>query len=240
MPLRNIGKPRVQQYAKTLYKPVRPPHIDNKIRAYTSRKVPHFFVYAKDKTEAQVEPPNDSPVNRLEKIIPHMKMDFQFQALGKFDPKVLMRDELVPTNDITQKIIDTYTAMSQTDAMKAGTDERGRPRSLYGYQQIIDSLLAITGDIHLIVDVLIRELFIRRKSKRKNIFWMCFGDVVAENIKRNIGLKTGICVKCGARFYRESNRQLRCKSCAAKAKRESDRLAKRRQRQKSQNLEKQM
>ena len=215
-------------FAKTLYKPVRPEKVHSMIHQYTRKKVPHFFVYAKDKSENQVEPPNNSPVNRLEYIIPEIKMDFKTQSLGKFDPKMLMRENIIPTNEITKQIIETYDLMTKSDAMKTGRDERGVPRSVYGYQQIIDALLCICNDIYFVTDVLIKELFIRRRSKRKNIFWMCFGNVVAENVRKNIGRKTGMCVKCGARFYRESNRQVMCKSCAAQSRKISNRLAQRR------------
>ena len=54
-------------YAKTLYKPKRPNNINKTISKYTTSKVPHFFIYAKDKTRKQVEKRNNSIVNRLEK-----------------------------------------------------------------------------------------------------------------------------------------------------------------------------
>ena len=41
------------------------------IHSYTRRKLPHFFIYAKDKTDIQVEPLNESTVNRLDYIIPN-------------------------------------------------------------------------------------------------------------------------------------------------------------------------
>ena len=208
------------------------------IRSYTRRKLPHFFIYAKDKTDLQVEPINESTVNRLDYIIPSPKLNFQTQTLGKYDPKMLMRERLVPKNEITDGIISTYNLLSRSDALRIQHDDHGNPMSTYGYQKMIDALLDVCPDIDLIVDTLVKELFIRRKSKRKNIFWACFGDIVARNIRKNLGNKTGMCVKCGRRFYRESNRQVMCKECAEKAKKATNLAAQRRRREKCKYLEK--
>lgn len=59
----------VIDFAKTLYKPERPKYIHEQITAYTKGNVPHFFVYAKDKEESQVENTNKSFVNKLEEKI---------------------------------------------------------------------------------------------------------------------------------------------------------------------------
>ena len=208
------------------------------IHSYTRHKVPHFFIYAKDKTEAQVEPQNDSAVNRLEYIIPTTKLNFQKQTLGKFDPKVLMSSSLVPQNEITAKVIETYNNMTKSEAMRMKTDDNGQLRSTYGYQTLIDALDEVCPSRDMVVDILVKELFIKRKSRRKNIFWMCYGDIVAGHIKSNLGTKTGMCIRCGRRFYRESNRQVMCRDCAAKAKRVQNAAVKRRAREKCHHLEK--
>ena len=64
-------------YAKTLYKPERPKEIKKLISKYTKRKLPHFFIYAKDKKRHQVESINNSTVNKLLKIIPNPRVSFK-------------------------------------------------------------------------------------------------------------------------------------------------------------------
>lgn len=61
-------------YAKTLYKPVRPSSIHNMVRSYDIHKTPYFFQYAKKKTVSQVEIINNSCVNRLKTIIPETEV----------------------------------------------------------------------------------------------------------------------------------------------------------------------
>ena len=55
--------------AKTLYTPTRPKAIDKIIKSYTKAKLPHFFVYAKDKTEEQVENVNNSVMNVYKELL---------------------------------------------------------------------------------------------------------------------------------------------------------------------------
>jgi hypothetical protein len=75
-------------YAKTLFKPVRPDIINAQIMAITSQKLPQLFVYAKDKEVEQTEPINNSVVNQLEALVPNKRLDFK--DMGYFDYRMLM------------------------------------------------------------------------------------------------------------------------------------------------------
>src|SRR5574344_2254502 len=57
--------------AKTGWLPERPKQINNTIKQYTKARVPNFFQYAKDKDpDTQVEPANNSTMNRISAKIP--------------------------------------------------------------------------------------------------------------------------------------------------------------------------
>ncbi len=97
--------------AKTLYMPKRPDYVNKQITSFTKNKLPHFFKYAKDKEEIQVENVNDSFVNKLEKIIPNPRINCkylenngQFKKLSKPDYKLLMNNP-----DIKIKIVKSNT-----------------------------------------------------------------------------------------------------------------------------------
>ena len=60
--------------AKTLYMPKRPEHIHALISTYTQKKLPHFFQYAKGKTESQTEPRSQSFVDQLDQMIKYRPM----------------------------------------------------------------------------------------------------------------------------------------------------------------------
>jgi len=95
----------VIDYAKTLYKPERPDSVHEEIINFTKDNVPHFFVYAKDKGDSQVEDANESFVNKLETKIKNPRINcrnlkgYDGNKLGNIDYK-----KLVSNPDVECKI----------------------------------------------------------------------------------------------------------------------------------------
>lgn len=178
--------------------------------------MPHFFLYAKDKTDTQVSHWTSSPVNRLRDIIPVRRLKFDKKQLGRFDPYMLMHSRMIPNNEITRQIIDVYNKHMRKQGSSRKYIDKDEPMRNWVYQDLLNDLFAVYQDKVFITDVLIKYLFIDRRTKRKNIFWVCFGDVVVNNLKENLGSKSGMCIHCGSRFFKESNRQVMCPACAAK------------------------
>jgi len=82
------------------------------------------------------------------------------------------------------------------------------------FLDIRTKLLSVEPDVYKLVDTLILQLFKVKKARHKIAFWNCFGDVVFENLKRNINENTIMCVKCGKRILKNSNVQGLCEECA--------------------------
>jgi len=195
-------------YAKTLYKPVRPKNKKKLISQYTKDKTPHFFIYAKDKKRKQVEPINNSLVNRLSNIIPNTRIDFKMAGLGDFDYKVLMKNSDVKLNyDIIEKYkeldIKKYFSFS-----KSKDDDKNNYAYLYFI--IRNKLLEVNPDINYIVDVLVKYLYEEKKSRFKETLWMSFGDIIVQNIIDNLSVP---CEQCRKPIIRKSNRQKFCDDC---------------------------
>lgn len=117
-------------YAKTLYMPKRPKFITEKIAYYTSDKVPHFFIYAKNKKDEQVNCINESFVNRLENKIPNPRISCKYideknksHKLDKPDYRLMMYDSDIDVNIIknnngkllngTNKVVLKYIEMAK-------------------------------------------------------------------------------------------------------------------------------
>jgi hypothetical protein len=64
-----------------------------------------------------------------------------------------------------------------------------------------------------ITDMLIKYLYGIKNSKSKESLWFCYGNIIFENLKKNIGNKTSVCEKCGKRFEKDSPAQKRCVNC---------------------------
>ena len=210
-------------YAKTLYKPTPPLEIEERIKSASYGKVPHFFVYAKDKEEWQVEPANGSVVNRLEKIIINPNLRFSAESLGKLDYRMLMCD---PDTEVTAEdkpLLELYYKLSKSVNYRM-SDDGTKNNFNFVYQRVRSQLLETDPNIYHLTDVLVKQLFHIRKAQRKTLFWECFGDVVLENLKENVDQNTIMCAKCGARVLPSHRSQIYCPSCARIMERERARL----------------
>lgn len=157
-------------------------------------------------------------VNRLRHLIPRRRLNFSDKQLGKFDWRMLVSSAVIPNNEVTKQIIDTYRRRSSR--VKFNFDDETDGTNVHWVcQQIREELLAIHPDINFVVDVLVKQLFHVSKSKRKNVFWECFGREVVANLRKNVDQNTAMCVKCGTRYYRESARQVFCDKCAKQQRR---------------------
>ncbi|MFC8688173.1 hypothetical protein [Brevibacillus porteri] len=213
-------------YAKTLYKLKRPKDIGKQITQYTKKKVPHFFIYAKDKQSNEVEKSNDSVVNRLSKIIPNTRINFEAANLGKFNYKMLLScNDIAIDNDI----IALYTEL---DLNKHFIEIEANDRDFTGdnqfvYRDIRNQILELNSDVHYVVDVIVKYLYENKKSNHKTTLWSSFGDVIVSNLKKNLEERYGEnsiqCEVCFKRIEVTGNRKKYCDGCSEKIREKQNR-----------------
>lgn len=200
-------------YAKTLYKPTRPDHINAKLSQITGMKAPHFFIYAKGKSAHQVQKKNGSVVNRLDKIVPNKRMSFSAKNIGVFHYQYMLSNPKMEV-DIKQEVIDLYNEVEKQYRYSINFYDDS-----VNYSYIRDSILerfnGLKTDCVECCDILVKYLFHMRQSKRKNIFWMCFGDIVLSNLQNNLPAGSIQCRKCGERFVPSVPQQKLCDKCAS-------------------------
>ena len=87
-------------YAKTLFKPIRPKEVDEILKKYGKQKVPYFFQYAKDKRysdiieKSQCERINDSVINKIVKEIKDNRNMFRpIKNLSNINYLLLLKDQ---------------------------------------------------------------------------------------------------------------------------------------------------
>lgn len=206
-------------YAKTLYKLKRPKDISKLITQYTKKKVPHFFIYAKDKNSNEVEKVNNSVVNRLFRIIPNPMIKFKATGLGSFDYRFLMSYTNPSPN---QAIIDKYNELDINSRFLISEDKDGSSNVYAVYREIKEELLKVHQDIDYVVNVLVDYLYNHKKSNYKTTLWECFGDTIVTNIKNNISQKFGRnkqCEICGRRIEYYNTKKY-CDECAKEKERQ--------------------
>jgi hypothetical protein len=214
----------VIDYAKTMYKPVRPSKISGIISQHTNKKVPHFFIHAKDKRKKEVEPINNSSINKLNKIIPSNRLYFKMTDLGKFDYKNLLSDKEFAPNKDSQNIIDEYTRLDLHKHFMVNRYDGKHDNIVYVYQSIKDSILEIHDNVDFVTNTLIDFLYNHKKTNYKTTLWECFGDTMLENIQNNIKPKELVyCKNCGIPMKNATNRTIYCVDCAIEIRRERTR-----------------
>lgn len=254
--------------AKTLFMPERPENIDEIIKKYTKTKLPAFFKYAKDKLDEQVDSVNSSFVNKLDSIIPNPRISLRKLGLETPDytlimsnPKIKCKYKLDRGNLVKEQtdplILAYHDLMNQyslkfmaLSAMDAEIDGKINEMSKEAYtkfkydaivQEIRKQLLGFGYSQSEIVDILAKYLYERNYSS-KEMFWLCYGDFLYENLLTNMGKKAKVgakktvvfepqqkekqCVECGDWFYvtQKDNNTCRCPECLIEHKRKLKKL----------------
>lgn len=198
-------------YAKTLYKPTRPTEVNEIITKYTKDKVPHFFIYAKSKTANKVMKKSTSPVDRISSMFPKKSLRFNFkeQNVGRFKFKVLMNN---PDTEFIPEIADRYKSISSKLNFNNVSDEKLR-NYFAVFEQAKNDIFSMDYDKNTILDVIIVDLFSKRKTPMKKAFWILFGDMVYENICKNLEENYVQCPKCKTRFHKKHKNRVYCDKC---------------------------
>lgn len=210
----------VIDYAKTLYKPVRPAEMHTKIRSFTQKKLPHFFVYAKDKEEWQVEPCGDSFVDKLDKMIPDVRIDLRRSGIGKIDSTILMAN---PTIDIDEAVIDKYKSLNRHYRYKINQKNEYESKMRYISKYIKEELSKFNYSEEDLADMLTAYFYSQENCTSKDVLWFSYGKYLLKNLKEHLSLRnprTVQCVDCKDWFYAYSNNIERCPHCQEKYRRE--------------------
>ena len=196
--------------AKTGWLPTRPAEIDKIIKSYTKAKVPYFFQFAKDKELEQVERPNESAMNRLSAYIPDKRISY-CKTIGKFDYRMLMNLDYGFDIREDSLIIERYEYYNQNKDKIFNIDDGKYLNQMDCYlpKYVRDKIIEETRyDLDYITNTLVVYFYTIKKSSNKELLWSCFGDIIVENLKKNV--KGKICPICGKRFEPNNNRQLTC------------------------------
>lgn len=217
-------------YAKTLYKPEIPKSILQKYKVYSGKKVPHFFMYAKNKTTKQVEELGECNIDRITNVVKSNRIVFK-DLLGKYSYKILMTNSDVDCKtDKANEILELYRELENTNLRKLShvdfsildIDEKKRAllQIEFDTNKQRKMFLDIIGESkEYITDVLVKLL---QDDVNKDTLWRLFGEVIYSNLERNLK-GTKICKNCGKRFeYDTDSRKspANCQECAHKIHRE--------------------
>ena len=185
--------------------PTRPTEIDKIIKSYTKAKVPYFSQFAKDKEPEQTERPNESAMNRLSAYIPDKRISY-CKTIGKFDYRKLMNLDCGFDIREDSLIIERYEYYNQNKDKIFNIDDGKYLNQMDCYlpKYVRDKIIEETRyDLDYITNTLVVYFYTIKKSSNKELLWSCFGDIIVENLKKNV--KDKICPICGKRFEPRDN-----------------------------------
>lgn len=207
----------VIDYAKTLYKPVRPEGIHERIVKYTKRKLPHFFIFAKDKQESQVEPVGNSLVDRLFTAIANPRINLRKAGLKPLDYTLLMKNTDIEVNE---EVIEKYTFLNRHYKFKISQKNEYEEKMYHISKYIKNELATIGYSEEELSDMLTKYLYTTEKSGvAKDVLWFSYGKYIVLNLKKNLSIrepKINQCVDCLDWFYSYASNVKRCPVCQKK------------------------
>lgn len=198
---------QVIDFAKTLWKVEPPQEINEEIKSFTKHKLPYFFIYAKDKTIDQVEPPNDSTMNRIMKHIPDPKKMLYCKTVGKMDYRMLMNKKAPFMIDDDNVIIKVYDKWAKKIYEFNKDNENIGDDDLYVYKRVREGILNECHGfgVDFVVNTLVAFYYTVRTTSSKKTLWSCFGKEIVDNLRENTKDLGNICPICGKRFKPRDN-----------------------------------
>ena len=166
-------------FAKTLYKPEFFKEIKKDIQEFTKQKLPHYFVYAKDKQEDQVRHVNGTFVNKLCGFIPNPRLRYTYmnpegkqKALGKPNYRLLMSNPDLEIKVFTKsgRLIEKNAEDEYTNPIVWRYNELA---SKYGFK-----INAVDEDISL--QYIPREMLYKSQTKQVTIYGQILHEVKDE------------------------------------------------------------
>jgi hypothetical protein len=202
-------------YAKTLWRPSTPDDNKEIMKLYLEKKVPHFFIYAKNKEKDSVERVNsDSTMGKIEKGIKDVRLNFKcVPKLDKVDYKKMMFDANTTIDNV---VIELYNKLSMDYGIKISNIADNDDADLSSLLFIIKEQFSEFGYSEIqISDILTKYLYCDTKGikKGKQIYWYAYGGYIVDNLKNNIDKNTKVCYSCGSRVDSTNIRNNKCKSC---------------------------
>lgn len=229
--------------AKTSYMPVRPKEIDKIIKKYTKLSLPAFFKYVKDKTDEQVGAVNGSLVNKLDSIIPNVRINMRKLKINKPDPMMMMyrpyadfdyhykldehnniiEEETAPLIVAFHHIMTEYS-LRFISISELGNNALGYKRNEmtqdeatnYKYGGIIKEIREELSHYGYNLNDTVDILVkysYERELDSKKILWLCYGEEIYNNLEPSVRHKDLLDRRLGINNKSNRKREVQCVDC---------------------------
>lgn len=201
-------------------------------------KCPHFFMYAKDKKATQCEKHNKkSNADRISKYVAEKTSSgiskINYSNKEKFNPEMLkdsnievkrISDKYIQLRELLEALKKEYSALYKQMKKDLKAKESDKQLfNIYCSARIKDIFPDRKEAANYLVDI---EYYTEEcKKKKKDILWNCYGDILYENICRNV--EGGITITPKRAVYQSSvEREKEIVESREKIKKEQEELQK--------------
>lgn len=164
-------------------------------------------------------------MNRLYSLIPNPKIDLRCLKLDPFDYKMLMKNS---TRTCPKDLIALYE--TENNKYKYSINQLYSDGREEDYDDSIRKVAIVEKNKFLelgyseeeLADMLVEYNYGTKKKRRKQLLWLCFGDLIYENLKNNLQVQgTNVftkiirCVDCGeyVDVSIKDTKTCRCSAC---------------------------
>lgn len=148
--------------------------------------MPTFFQYAKDKSEKQVNRPGNGVIDRIYNHIKINRFRFANTTIEPLDWRKLMFNPDRPYGEKEEELVAEFrNASSKLQFVRGNFTFDDGYHNLYEIKKLKEYMDGY-GRRQDVCDVLIRGLFGEHKTPYKAAFWMCYNDVVYDNLSANL------------------------------------------------------
>lgn len=171
-------------------------------------------------------PRGNGVIDRLYKHIKNHRFKWSNKSIPVFDYTMLMFNKNRPFGEKEEAIVKAFR--EQSASMQFDHSETFYDSDNHNWWEIkrVMQYMEQFGRRQDVCDILIRGMFHEHKTPHKAAFWMCYGDVVYDNLMVNLkeqkakeqkpidDLVQKTCSECGSTFMgRESDDETICPAC---------------------------
>jgi len=219
---------QVIDFAKTkwLLKPTK--ELAEQLEELDKRKLPYFFIWAKDKKHESVAEPNEnSLVDQMAVSIDEMedKVKFSYRGIADFDINYLLSNENIEDNEELIELLKRL-ANSKYQTMIRRKAEGDRDfRTNYVNNQIRNEMYGYCMnngiDLDDAVDICVKHVF--ENNRERDVLFTIFGDIIVDRLEQRFpelldGSYTR-CEICGEMVMNSNGKTSMCKNCYDKKNR---------------------
>lgn len=216
---------QVIDYAKTKWQLSPTEELEKQLKELDKRRLPYFFIWAKDKKRNSVASPNEnSLVDQMALSIDEMESNIKFnlRKIDKFDINCLLSVDIENIED-NKDLVKLFKklAMSKYQTMirmkvDGDTDYRHNYVNKEIKREMKNYCFKNGISIDTAADVCINHVF--TKNSERDVLFTIFGDIIVKRLEdRFSDLLNGTmirCKKCGKLVEKKNNKTIYCNRCS--------------------------